>query len=130
MKRLIFPMLWFLSLYLTACGGAAVAPVPEPTLTEIAVSTLPPPTATDTAVPSSSTATSSTATPDLAEAAPTEAIASEPTALPTDTPTLEPTATPTPEPDWLNNAGRTAENLMYLGNPNASVTLVDFSDFM
>ena len=73
---------------------------------------------------------SPTATQVIAEALETEAATSEPTALPTDTSTPEPTATPTPEPDWLNNYGRTTENLMYLGNPNAAVTMIDFSDFM
>jgi hypothetical protein len=54
------------------------------------------------------------------------------------TPQPEPTATdalivelsPTPEPDWLNNYGRTADNLVYLGNPDAPVSIIDFSDFM
>jgi hypothetical protein len=32
--------------------------------------------------------------------------------------------------DWLNNVGRTADNLMYLGNPNAPVTVIDYSDFL
>jgi hypothetical protein len=48
----------------------------------------------------------------------------------TETPLPEPTATFTPEPDWLNHFGRTADNLMYLGNPAAPVTLIDFSDFL
>jgi hypothetical protein len=54
----------------------------------------------------------------------------EPTLAPTDTPSPEPTATPTPEPDWTNTVGRTADNLVYLGNPEAPVTLIDYSDFM
>jgi hypothetical protein len=38
--------------------------------------------------------------------------------------------TPTPEPDWLNHFSRTAENLAVMGNPNAPVTMMDYSDFM
>jgi hypothetical protein len=46
----------------------------------------------------------------------------------TETPLPPPTATPIQ--DWLTHSGRTADNLMYLGNPDAPVTLIDFSDFM
>ena len=48
----------------------------------------------------------------------------------TDTPTPAPTPTPTPEPDWLNTVGRTDDGLVYLGNPEAPVTMIDYSDFM
>jgi hypothetical protein len=47
----------------------------------------------------------------------------------TKTPSPEPTATPTPA-DWLKNVGRTEDNLIYLGNPEAPVTLIDYSDFL
>ena len=51
---------------------------------------------------------------------------------PTATPLPEPTATPTPtpEPDWLATFGRTGDGLMYLGNPDAPVTVIDYSDFL
>ena len=124
---------WFISilipaLLLNACGGAApqLSPVeasrdapPKVVFVTVAPATptpIPPsPTVTDTAtnIPPTETA---------APAAPTP----EPT--PTGMPTAEPTATP--EPDWLHSVGRTADNLVYLGNPNAPVTLIDFSDFM
>lgn len=32
--------------------------------------------------------------------------------------------------DWTNVHGRTEEGLAYLGNPNAAVTLIDYSDFL
>lgn len=109
---------------LPACSGAMVAPPPEPTPTEIAVSTLPPPTATSA---SQALIDIGQNADTISSASPTEMVEELP---PTDTPTPEPSATPTPEPDWLNTFGRTEDNLMYLGNPDAPVTLIDFSDFM
>lgn len=35
-----------------------------------------------------------------------------------------------PEPDWLTVVERTEDNLMSLGNPNAAVTMIDYSDFL
>ncbi|MCQ3974253.1 MAG: hypothetical protein DPW09_12470 [Anaerolineae bacterium] len=32
--------------------------------------------------------------------------------------------------DWLTVEGKTADNLPYLGNPEAPVTLIDYSDFL
>ncbi len=32
--------------------------------------------------------------------------------------------------DWLTVQGKTADNLFYLGNPDAPVTLIDYSDFL
>lgn len=52
-----------------------------------------------------------------------------PELTPTDTPTPEPTPTPTPE-NWLESVGRTADNLMFMGNPAAPVTMIDYSDFL
>ena len=122
MKRYCFLVLLSCGLILSGCAGAFVAPPPEPTPTEIAVPTLPPPTPTE--------ATLNPQVSPVADTAVAAVVEPEATAVPSDTPTPVPTATPTPEPDWLNNSGRTTENLMYLGNPNAPVTLVDFSDFM
>ena len=53
-----------------------------------------------------------------------------PTAPPPPSATPEPTPTATPEPDWLNTVGRTGDELVYLGNPDAPVTLIDYSDFL
>ena len=59
-----------------------------------------------------------------------------PTAGPSVTPTRLPTATPlplpspTPDIEWATVTGRTTEGLNYRGNPQAPVTMIDFSDFM
>ena len=84
---------------------------------------------TDTPVPTPTQVVEPTPVPtELAPA--TDTPASEPTRPPTDTPIPESTATFTPEPDWLNSVGRTVDNLVYLGNPEAPVTIIDYSDFM
>jgi hypothetical protein len=66
-------------------------------------------------------------------AAPAAPIIAPPTptleATPTRTATHAPTATPTPA-DWLEAVGRTDNGLMYLGNPAAPVTIIDYSDFL
>ncbi|RME48318.1 MAG: disulfide bond formation protein DsbA, partial [Caldilineae bacterium] len=44
-----------------------------------------------------------------------------------------PTPSPTPEPatvDWLSVEGKTADGRIFLGNPDAPVTIIDYSDFM
>lgn len=46
------------------------------------------------------------------------------------TPTEEPTVAPTEEIDWRTVEGKTERNLTYLGNPDAPVTIVDYSDFL
>jgi hypothetical protein len=63
-------------------------------------------------------------TPIEAEAAPEMA---EPTEQQPE-PTEEIAAT---EPvNWLVNEGKTADGLTFLGNPDAPVTMIDYSDFM
>jgi hypothetical protein len=32
--------------------------------------------------------------------------------------------------DWLKTVGRTEDQLITLGNPDAPVTMIDYSDFM
>ncbi|MCK6628721.1 MAG: DsbA family protein [Anaerolineae bacterium] len=66
----------------------------------------------------------STPTP-LANSTPTAPIAVEAT---TETASK---GTPPPEAvDWLTVEGKTADNLFYLGNPDAPVTIIDYSDFL
>lgn len=129
MPKSVLDILIILILLLPACSPAMVSnpSPPEATPTEIPVSTLPPPTATPTPSPLPPTATPSSLNSPGFLSSPTPSP-SPPTATPSPEPTVTPTSTPTP--DWLNSFGRTADNLMYLGNPNAPVTLVDFSDFM
>ncbi|HXV43490.1 MAG TPA: hypothetical protein VEC96_10555 [Anaerolineae bacterium] len=110
-RKLMLVLCW---LILAACHSSAkseadIAPVS-------ALLVLPTVTAAPTAAPATPTRAPVTKTP-----------LSKPT--PTRTPSPEPTPTPTPV-DWLNNVGRTADNLMYLGNPNAPVTVIDYSDFL
>lgn len=56
--------------------------------------------------------------------------AATPVLVATSTPIVaEATATPTPTPDWLSTV--TVEGEFYvLGNPNAPIRLVDYSDFL
>lgn len=106
---------------MTACGGTVansvptVTPLPTdapaPSPTPIPTVTLPPPTATAPAA----------TVPAAAEPVATEA----PTAAPTDT-----VALPTPTPDWLLVEGRSADGLPTLGNPDAPITVLDYSDFL
>ena len=38
--------------------------------------------------------------------------------------------TPEAEVNWFTVEGKTGDNLTYLGNPDALVTIIDYSDFM
>jgi len=145
MKKTSFILFISFILLLSACGGVApeVAQAPpEPAATEVPPTETPLPPPTLTAIPPTGTPTETPApaveivTGNEDEAEAESEVAAEPTVLPTDTPispapTPEPpTATPEPEVDWLASFGRTEDNLMYLGNPDAPVTLTDYSDFM
>lgn len=117
-------ILGVLILMLMGCGAqpeATQAPVSDPTSTEVA--TLP------------STATAEPGTPAPADVlAATEPPEAEPVAV-NPTATSEPVPTPTEavaaaEVDWLTVEGRTENDLPALGNPDALVTVIDYSDFM
>lgn len=104
--------------FLSGCGPSALvefAPL-APSPTPIAVSTLAP------ATPTLFLEVEGTA------AAPVEILQPTATAIPTET--ALPVPTSTPEPDWLAYSGRTEDGLMFLGNPEAPVKMIDFSDFM
>jgi hypothetical protein len=130
MKKRYRLLATILTLFIPACGGVLPGivsePSPQPTVSQIVFVTRSPATATETPLPPTSTATLVMAEQATATPVP------QPTVTPTETPLPEPTATatPTPEPDWLNTAGRTQNNLVYLGNPAAPVTMIDYSDFM
>ena len=123
MKNSSILLLATLLLFLTGCGVYALIDpaAPNPSPTPIAVATLAPPTVTATA--------------SLEPAAPASVEEVQPTATaPALTATPTETALPSPifttEPDWLAYSGRTKDGLMFLGNPEAPVKMIDFSDFM
>ena len=75
---------------------------------------------------------SSTASEPLPEATPTATPQTE--AAPIATKTAAPLDTPTPEPvaelvDWTTTASVDGDHYV-LGNPNAPIRLIDFSDFL
>ncbi|MBX3052974.1 MAG: hypothetical protein KF753_15940 [Caldilineaceae bacterium] len=107
-------------LLLTACGS----PAPEPQAVDVRTTPVPAPEAT--------TAPAPTETPEPAPVA-AEPIATMPaaTAPPaTVQPAVEPVPTSAlePEPDWTQTASL-VDGLYVLGNPNAPIRLVDYSDF-
>lgn len=105
MKK-ILPMILLAALWLSACGGAAEPAAPAPTATEAAA------------------------------VQPTEPPAEEPTTEPASQPTTEPATEPTEEiaaaetEDWSTVEGKTDDGRTTLGNPNAPVTMIDYSDFL
>ena len=106
---------------LTACGGS--------TATTGAQAVPPSPTATGTATAASEPAPTQT---------PIEAVAtSTSTPPPTEAPATE--APPPAENEemaaikttnWLEVEGKTEDGYTYLGNPDAPVTMIDYSDFL
>jgi hypothetical protein len=114
-----------LLLFLSGCGVYALIDpaAPNPSPTPIAVATLAPPTvaATTSLEPAASTP--------VEEVQPT-ATGTAPALTATPTETTLPSPTFTTEPDWLAYSGRTEDGLMFLGNPEAPVKMIDFSDFM
>lgn len=122
----------FISVFLlTACGGQQAA---EPTA-EIAAPLMEdatPELAVQTAAP----------LPTETTAPPTDVPTEAPTAMPVDEPTARPPAAPDPtatvetaveveEPAPMPViSGKTAEGAFFYGNPDAPVTLFDYSDFL
>lgn len=113
MKKVLILITTAIMLLLSGCGVYPPVDSLAPSPTHISVATLPP-------VPSPTLMPADTPIPPTPTSTP----------APTETPLPEATPTFTPEPDWLNYAGRTEDELMFLGNPEAPVTLIDFSDFM
>lgn len=117
MKRaapLYLCLIWLLA----ACSStqpAADAPSPAPTA--------------EAAVQSTSTAVATTAAVATAMPTNTPAATAAVTAIVTTTPPPSPTATPTTAAAQIVS-GRTDEGVFFLGDPNAPVTMIDYSDFL
>ncbi len=122
---------WILLLPLVLLALGACAPGAEPQSEESLIAATPVPTDP----PLAEAATESPPT-----AVPTEAAPGEPTAIPTEAPPVEPTAVPTFEPTELPTeepevetavvAGRIDDGAFFLGDLDAPVTMIDYSDFL
>ncbi|NCF66687.1 MAG: hypothetical protein GWP61_11980 [Chloroflexi bacterium] len=128
MKRLI-PLMFIVALLLVACAGDQPEPAVEATPTEQVAAVQA--SATETEMPLPTDVLQATA-----ESA-TEVPTSEPTAQlpPTATAAVLPSLTPPPLPGEETAAiqvisGQTAEGAYFLGDPNAPVTVIDYSDFL
>lgn len=134
---------------LTACGGASSEPVASPTPAATATDTptvvvdtpTPEPTMTMVEQTAKQDEMAGTIEPDTtveptidmaatADMVETPEIASEAASEMMETPEMEPEAVPQAEVDWLTVEGKTDEGFTYLGNPDASVTIIDYSDFL
>jgi hypothetical protein len=110
---------------LPACAGIAPRSADIGPLTGLWAA--PPHTATPVPSP---TLTSSPVIPTPAPAIMARVTAPvSPLPTPTATATSAPSPTPTPV-NWLAYVGRTPDNLIFMGNPNAPVTMIDYSDFL
>jgi hypothetical protein len=122
MKLWLIPLLVFILFLVTACSVTETeTPVAQPLpATPISAPTIAATTHTPAAEPTQGVVEATVAIP-------------QPVAKSTTVATTEIVAatTPTPEAvDWLTVEGKTADNLTYLGNPDAPVTLIDYSDFL
>ncbi|HXV43368.1 MAG TPA: hypothetical protein VEC96_09910 [Anaerolineae bacterium] len=109
-KFWLIPLITPFLLFATACGGSA--PVAQP------------PPAAPTNLPAVDAATH---TPAIE---PTQAAAAATTPPETMAEPATAAAPATEGVDWLTVEGKTADNLAYLGNPDAPVTIIDYSDFL
>jgi len=130
MKSLIANLL-FAVLILTAC----VANTPEVVDTaaqveiaaaEIRVTETLPPVATDESSPTASSAPKAETVEPAAEAPSEEAEL----AAPAEPPTLTPLPMPTDELVPLVISGQIDDGAFFLGDPNAPLTIIDYSDFL
>jgi hypothetical protein len=139
MKRWTFALILPLVSLLSACG---VSPEPDITAVEEAVA---PATATvviNTPTTQPTVPVVEATQPDPVETAteavepatqtpePTEVVAAptEPVEVAADE--TEPDPAVQAEVDWLAVEGKTGDNLAFLGNPDAPVTMIDYSDFL
>ena len=116
-------VLWLVALLAVACGGVESTPAaaPPPTATvELAAAIATNPPATATTAPTDTPAPAAVDTPTSAPAAPAD------TPLPAPTEAQAPTDTPAVAATF----GLTEDGLYFRGNPNAAVTVIDYSDFL
>ena len=130
MKRYII-LLFLFVLVLTACSSSPSSTEgnEDVVATNVAVTTN---VVVTTSVTVASDVTAAPGTPPttaVAQPSPTTPVLEE---LPDPTATESPTAVvPTPSPETpLVIAGRTEDGAFFLGNPEADVTMIDFSDFL
>ena len=128
MKRL-FPLMFIVALLLVACAGDQPGPAVEATPTDQVAAVQAGATETETPLP--------TDVPQATAETATEVPTSEPTAQlqPTTTATVLPSLTPPLLPGEETAvvqviSGQTAEGAYFLGDPNAPVTVIDYSDFL
>lgn len=147
MKRWTLALILPLVFLLPACSGSPepnIAPVEEavsPATATVVVNTptsQPTPVAVEPAAPPMNEAAQSDPAATATHVVEAETQAPEPTeaiAAPTE-PAEAPTTESEPDPpvqaevDWLTVEGKTDENLAFLGNPDAPVTMIDYSDFL
>lgn len=113
-------LLFLFALLLVSCGGSPSPTANDTSQAEPTAAIAIQPTVANAPAPANTPLTEATS-----ESLPTEAVASA-------EPTAEPTATMLPQATESAgiSAGLTTDNIFYLGNPNAPVTVTDFSDFL
>jgi hypothetical protein len=130
MKLWLSPLMILISLISVACGVTASQNPTIAVATPTGSSPLSQTTIESIVTPAPEIAVEST---EVATVAPQ--TTTEPAAATMPEATIEPVEATVADPqpavsDWLTVEGKTADNLAYLGNPDAPVTMIDYSDFL
>ena len=132
MKRLLICLLLVFCVGCASTDGVVVEPTVARLVAVVATSTV-------TVVPSTALPTAVAVvveTVAVVEALPTPIpetktpIPTNTAIPPTETATVAPTNTPAPVVNYIEQAGQFANGGFYRGNPNAPVTVLDYSDFL
>ncbi|MCO6450303.1 MAG: hypothetical protein J5I90_05885 [Caldilineales bacterium] len=133
MKRSLLPILFAGLLVLAACGNRDIEPtLPPPTQTPVprAANTTAP---TDLPAPTDVPAATDTPIPTVEPASPTPvAPADDPAPAPppqAESPLPEPTPEAVPV-DWSQTESRTPDGFYVRGDPQATILILDYSDFL